>query len=97
LQILNDKKVAVQEVLYLENPPSEKELKAILKKLGVSAEDIVRKGEDIFKEQFKGKTFSEDEWVQILAKNPKLIERPIVFDDKKAVVGRPPENVLKMI
>lgn len=81
---------------YLKTPPSEKELKGILKKLGMKAEDIVRKKESLFKEKFQGKKFSDDQWVGILAKNPILIERPIIVKGNKAVIGRPTENILKL-
>tara|TARA_R100000005_G_C5001271_1_gene208365 strand:+ start:639 stop:926 length:288 start_codon:yes stop_codon:yes gene_type:complete len=80
-------------VEYLKDTPSEDQLREILKKLGMKAEEIVRKSEAIYKEQFKGKTLSEDEWIAAMVEYPKLIERPIVVKDDKAVLGRPPENV----
>ena len=61
--------------------------------LGIPAEKLLRKGEAIFKEQFKGKELTEDEWIQAMIDHPKLMERPIVVKDGKAVLGRPPENV----
>lgn len=78
---------------YLKMPPTADELAKILSLLGISAEQLLRKGESIFKEQFKGETFSEAEWIQIMVENPKLIERPIVVKGDQAVIGRPPENV----
>lgn len=93
LKLIEDKGVEVEIIQYLKDNPTKEELKAVLAKLGVAPEKILRKGEQIFKDNFKGKTFSDDEWLDILVANPKLIERPIVFDDKKAVIGRPPENV----
>lgn len=97
LQIIEEKGVAVEIVKYLENPPSAEELKKIVSQLRCNVQDIVRKGESIYKEQFKGKTFSDEEWYKILAENPKLIERPIVIKQNKAIVGRPPENVLELL
>lgn len=82
---------------YLKIPLSKKELEQILMKLGLSAESLVRKKEKLFTEKFKNKKFSEEEWVQILIENPVLIERPIVIDGYKAVVGRPPELVLELL
>ena len=84
-------------VEYLKDTPSEDQLREILKKLGMKAEEIVRKSEAIYKEQFKGKTLSEDEWIAAMVEYPKLIERPIVVTDDKAVLGRPPENVKSLL
>jgi len=82
-----------QVVEYLKNPLSEKELKGILKKLNMKAEDLVRTKEPLFKKKFAGKKISEDQWIKILAKNPILIERPIVVKGNRAIIGRPVENV----
>ena len=93
LEIINDAGVDVEVIEYLNQAPTEKELTAVLEKLGMNAEDILRKGEDIYKQNYKGKTFSNEEWIKIMIENPKLIERPIVIKGDKAVLGRPPENV----
>ena len=93
LELVQKKIKDVQVIEYLKTPPTEKELKDILKKLGMKAEDIIRKKEDLFKKKFLGKIFSGPQWIKILAKNPILIERPIVVRGNKAVIGRPPENV----
>lgn len=78
---------------YLENPPSEREISHVVKMLGIKPFDLIRKTEKIYKEEFKGKDFSGHEWITIMTRNPKLIERPVVIDDNKAILGRPPENV----
>ena len=78
---------------YLQDPPSYQELKDMLKKMGKKPEEIIRKGEAIFKDNYKGKNLSDDEWIKVLIKNPKLIERPIVVNGEKVALGRPPENV----
>ena len=57
---------------------------------------MVRKNEAVFKELYKGKELSEDEWLEAFINEPKLLERPIVIKDNKGVLGRPPENVLKL-
>lgn len=93
LQIIKDAGAEVEIIEYLNEVPTQDELAAILIKLGMNAEDILRKGEDIFKQNYKGKTFSNDEWIKIMIENPKLIERPIIVKGNKAVLGRPPENV----
>jgi arsenate reductase len=82
---------------YLKNSPSKSELKAIVGKLGLEPEQIVRKGEETYKSEFAGKTLSDDQWLDALAGNPILIERPIVVKGNRAVVGRPPENILDLI
>lgn len=93
LQIIEDKGIDVEIIQYLKTPPTKEELTHILNMLDIPAEKLIRKGEAIFKENFKGKSFSNDEWIDIMIENPKLIERPIVVHNGKAVIGRPPENV----
>lgn len=97
LALIEDKGVDLEIVLYLENVPSQKQLKEIIKMLGIKAQDLVRKTEAIYKENYKGKEYTESEWIKIMVKHPKLIERPIVVKGKKAVLGRPPENVLGLL
>lgn len=80
-------------VLYLETPPSRKEIKEVLRKLGIKASELVRKEEKLFKETYRNKEVTEEEWIRILADNPKLIQRPIVIKGSKAIIGRPPERV----
>jgi len=93
LQLMKDNGIDPEVVEYLKEVPTTAELKEILMKLNLKAEDIVRKGEAIYKEQLKGKKFGEEEWIQIMIENPKLIERPIVIRGNKAVIGRPPSNI----
>lgn len=82
---------------YLKEQLSKKELKDILTKLGLKAFDIVRQKEAFFIKNFKGKKFTNEEWIQILLENPTLIERPIVIDGYKAIIGRPPELVIDLV
>ena len=93
LALIEEKNITPEIILYLDDVPTPKELKRILKKLDMPAEKLIRKGEAIFKEKFKGKNLTEEKWIDAMVKYPKLIERPIVVDGKKAVLGRPPENV----
>ena len=93
LKLIQRQGIEPEIVLYLKETPSKEELKTILGKLGVDVEAIIRKGEAVFKENYKGKSFTEEEWLTILVHNPKLIERPIVINGDKAIIGRPPENV----
>ena len=97
LKLIQDAGKEVEIVEYLNTPPSFDELKAIIGQLGISPEQLLRKGEARFKEQFKGKTLSDDEWIQAMIDHPKLIERPIVIEGGKAVLGRPPENVQSLL
>ncbi len=97
IRLRRTKGLAAEVVEYLKTPPTEKELKGLLKKLGMKAEELVRKKEILFSKKFSKKKYSESEWIKILSKNPILIERPIIVKGKKAVIGRPPENINKLL
>ena len=84
-------------VEYLKTPPTRNELREILNKLGMTPEQLVRKGEDIYKQNYAGKSMSGDQWLEALARNPVLMERPIVVKGDRAVVGRPPEKVAELL
>ena len=85
-------------VEYLKNPPSAAELKSILKKLGLKADAIVRKGEPLYAGLgLKDRKLDDDALIALLVANPILIERPIVVAGGKAVIGRPPETVLAIL
>lgn len=95
--LLSEKGVPFEVVEYLKTPPTREMLADVLDKLGLPAEALVRKGEEIFKTQFKGRSLSEDEWLDALLAHPILIERPIVIRGSRAVVARPPEKVLELL
>ena len=97
LALLQEKGVEPEVVLYLDTVPTNDELKILLAKLQIRPMQLVRKGEAVWKEKFKGKELSDDEIIAAMISNPKLIERPIVVKDNKAVLGRPPENALELI
>jgi arsenate reductase len=97
LQLIKDAGVDVEIVEYLKAIPNKEELEMILMKLNLKPTDIIRKGEAIYKEKFKNSEFNDDEWIKVMIEYPKLIERPIVVKGNKAVLGRPPENVLDLI
>lgn len=97
LKLIEAAGVEPEIVLYLVDTPTKEELAEVLSKLNVSAESILRKGEAIFKEKFKGKSLSEEEWLDAMVTYPKLIERPIVIKGDQAVIGRPPENVNSLL
>ncbi|MEM6580237.1 MAG: arsenate reductase (glutaredoxin) [Pseudomonadota bacterium] len=97
LAILEEHGIAPGVELYMESPPSARTLKTLLSKLGISAAQLVRRGEADYKAAGLSKESSEDDIVKAMTTFPKLIERPIVVRDKRAVLGRPPENVLDLI
>ena len=82
---------------YLKNPPTEAALRDVLNKLGMQPSELVRRGEEIYKTQYAGRTLSEEEWLGALLQDPILIERPIVVRGKRAVVGRPTERVGELL
>lgn len=97
LQILEESGKEFEILKYLDNVPSEEELNAIVKLLGISPIELVRKNEKIWKENYKGKDLTDTEIIKAMVENPKLIERPIVINGNKAVIGRPPENISSII
>jgi arsenate reductase (glutaredoxin) len=96
LALLEQCGVRTRVVEYLKTPPTAGELQAILGQLGIAAEDLVRKGEDIYKDRYAGKTLTEAQWIEAMVRDPILIERPIVVKGGRAVLGRPPENVRQL-
>ena len=95
--LLQEKGITAEVVDYLRTPPSRDELARIVQRLGMRPEEIVRTGEAVYKESYRGRTLSDDEWLDALAAHPILIERPIIIVGDKAVVGRPPERVLELL
>lgn len=97
LALLEESGKEFEVVKYLENTPSVTELKNIIDLLGITPIELVRKNEAIWKENYKAKDLSDDEIISAMVENPKLIERPIVINGKKAVIGRPTENIKSII
>ncbi len=97
LEILERSGKNFEIIKYLEDIPSKKLLKEIISKLGIDPEQLLRKNEAIWKEKFKGKNLSDDEIVDAMVSNPKLIERPIVVNGNEAVIGRPPEKIKNIL
>ncbi len=93
LEYLDDKKVDYEVIEYLKNPLNANQLKELLVQLEIPAAELIRKGEPDFKENFKGKELNEEEWIEAMVKYPKLIERPIIVKNGKAVIGRPTERI----
>ena len=98
LAILSENRIDVDIIEYLKDVPSKETLKKIINILGIKPRDLLRKGEVVYKENNLGREdLTDDDLIQFMLDNPILIERPIVYDDKRAVIGRPPDNVLKLI
>lgn len=97
LALLEDRGIHPEVRLYLQDSPSAAELRQLLKKLKLPAEQLVRKEEAWYKEHLKGRDLSEQEWIETLTAHPILIQRPIVIRDDRAVIGRPPEEVLRLV
>lgn len=97
LAILEASKLKFDTIKYLDFPISKEELVQILKLLNIAPIDLVRKNEVIWKENYKGKNLTDDAIINALVENPKLIERPIVINNGKAVIGRPPEIIKSIL
>lgn len=82
---------------YLQDPLNITELRALLKKLKMKPSELIRKGEDLYKDNYKDKQIPENEWLAIIKKNPVLMERPIIETDIKAIIARPPEKALDFL
>ncbi|AXT50034.1 arsenate reductase (glutaredoxin) [Aquimarina sp. BL5] len=96
LAILEEKNEDLNIIKYLDTPLSEEKLSKIIDLLGIKPIDLVRKNEAIWKQEFKGKTLTDNQLIRIMCEHPKLIERPIVIKDTRAIIGRPPEKVVDM-
>jgi arsenate reductase len=97
LSILENSGKAFEIVKYLDDPLTTNQLETIISYLGIKPIELVRKNEAIWKSNYKGKELSNNELVEAMIKHPKLIERPIVVNNNKAVVGRPPESILNIL
>lgn len=98
LELLNERDLEPEVILYLDEPPDKAALKGLLAKLKIPARQLLRKGEAEYKEHnLKNTALSEDALIDYMIKFPKLIERPIVVNGGKAALGRPPEAVLDIL
>ena len=96
--ILDSKKVKYEAIRYLDTPLSISELKNLSKKLNLKPKDFIRKGEQDFIDlKLKEQLDNDEALFEAISKFPKLMERPIVVNGKKATIGRPPEKILKII
>jgi arsenate reductase len=96
LELLYGHGVEPRIVEYLQTPPTAAQLRTLIAALGIQPEQLVRKGEEVFKRRYAGRTLSDDQWIEAMIQNPILIERPIVVSGRHAVIGRPPQNVQQL-
>ncbi|HKS40732.1 MAG TPA: arsenate reductase (glutaredoxin) [Blastocatellia bacterium] len=98
LGILEECAVEFDSINYYETPLNVEELRGLINKLGISPRDLMRKGEQLYRDLGLGeRELSDDELIKLMVENPDLMERPIVVHGDKAVLGRPPKNVKKLL
>ena len=97
IKYLESKKINFEVIDYIKNNLSSEQIRNILKKLQLKPIELVRKNEAIWKEKYKGKDFTDEQLIKIMSNEPKLIERPIIVSEKLAVIGRPAENIDKLL
>jgi arsenate reductase (glutaredoxin) len=97
LELLQQRGIEPTIIEYLKTPPTQDELRDVIKKLGIKPEALLRKGEEVFKEKFAGHDLSDDQCIAAMVENPVLIERPIVIRGGCAVIGRPSERVNELL
>ena len=96
LALLEKKTTDFKIIEYLKNPLSFDEINEIIEKLAIKPIDLIRKKEQIWKDNYKGKEMTDVEIIKVMEGNPKLIERPIVINERQGIIGRPPEKVLSL-
>jgi len=97
LALLQEHGIDVHVIEYLKTPPTAAELAAIVAKLGIAPQQLVRRGEELYKRRYAGRTLSDGQWIAAMIRDPILIERPIVVSGARAVLGRPPEKVRELL
>lgn len=97
LQILEDHGAEPEIIKYLEEVPTKEQLRNVVDLLEIAPFELVRTTEKIYKQKFRGKDLSPEQWIEAMVEHPKLIQRPIVISGDRAVVGRPPEQVRKLL
>ena len=98
LALLREHQTAPRVVAYLDTPPSVVELKNLVRLLGISARDLIRTGEPEYREMgLSDPTMDDDALLEVMAKHPRLIQRPIIVHGDRAIIGRPPHKVLDLL
>ncbi len=96
-KLLEEQGIETEVVKYLDTPPTKEEIRDVLKMLGISARELMRTKEDIYKELGLKDVKNEEKLIEAMAEHPKLIERPIVIKDGKAAIGRPIEKIIELL
>ncbi len=96
LALLEKETTDFKIIEYLNNPLSFDEIKDIVEKLVIKPIDLIRKNEKIWRDNYKGKEMTDVEIIKAMERNPKLIERPIVINERQGIIARPPEKVLSL-
>ena len=96
LSLLQSKTSEIQIIEYVKNPIKFEDVKLIIEKLKIKPIQLIRKNEKIWKTLYKKKHMKDKEIIEAIVIHPKLMQRPIVITNKKAIIGRPPENVLDL-
>jgi len=96
-KLLEEKGIEASVLKYMDTPPSKEELKAVLKMLGMTPRELMRTKEDVYKELNLKEVNDDEKLIEAMVENPKLIERPIVIKEGKAVIGRPIEKVVELL
>ncbi|MDF1587902.1 MAG: arsenate reductase (glutaredoxin) [Gammaproteobacteria bacterium] len=98
LALLEQQGIEPEIIEYLKTPPTKETLKSVLEQLGISARQLLRTGEAIYKElNLANPVLTDDQLIEAMCEHPKLIERPIVINNGQARLGRPPETVLEIV
>ncbi|UXX79428.1 arsenate reductase (glutaredoxin) [Reichenbachiella carrageenanivorans] len=97
LALLEEKNENIEIIEYLKSSPTKAELTELVAMLGISPLDLIRKGEAIYKEEYKGKDLNDEAWIDAMVAHPILIERPVVVKNGKAAIGRPIEKVIDIL
>ena len=97
LAFVQERGLEVRVVDYIKTGITEGELKEIASSLKLRPEELVRKNEEFYKKQLKGKELSDTEWLRIISENPSLLKRPVVITGSGAVIGDPAENIAKIL
>jgi len=97
LALLEEKNEEIEIVEYLKSNPTKQEVTELVSMLGIKPLELIRKGEKIYKEEFKGKELTDEAWIEAMVSYPILIERPIVVKNGKAAIGRPIEKVIEIL
>jgi len=97
LKMLEQKKLDFEVIEYLKIDLKPQVLRNVLSKLKIRPIELVRKNEAVFKEKYKNRDLSDEEWINAFIENPKLIERPIIIVDNSAVIARPAEKMNEIL